>query len=77
MDLPADCVAIPSDRNNNPLASRYSEGPNVVMQMVERTQTRVRFTAQNATAHAACYIGAILSADRETIYWVNETNPLP
>lgn len=75
--LPSDCVAVPSDLNANPLVTRYSVDPSVVMHIVERTNNSIVFEADAESVHTACYIGAVLSNDREEVYWLNESRPLP
>lgn len=47
------------------------------MAIESRTDNEIVFSAANAVSHNASYIGAILSADRTEVFWMNETAPLP
>lgn len=48
-----------------------------VMRIEERSATAITFAAEEASDHSALSIGAIVSADRQTVYWINDTKPLP
>jgi hypothetical protein len=75
--LPADAVAVPMIANDNPLQYRNIADASNMMQMTRLSDTEVIFAATATAEHLTGSIGAILSNDRVTIYWVNETNPLP
>ena len=75
--LPDDVVAVPMIRNDFPLELRYNDRPWNVMTMTRNSSTEVTFGNDVTETHSAISIGAILSNNRETIYWVNETRPLP
>jgi hypothetical protein len=47
------------------------------MTIESRTDNEITFAAGEAAEHVPLYLGAILSADRSTVYWVNNTRPLP
>ena len=76
-NVPSDAVVITSFQNNTPLMYRY-ETDNVSVLPVtivdDNTLTAVGGEHEYGTRR---YPGAILSNDRETIYWVNNTRPLP
>lgn len=76
-ELPDNVVAVPMLNNNDPLQLREIESAANVMRMTRISPTEVEFAASAAAAHTAASIGAILSNDRQAVYWVNETNPLP
>lgn len=75
--LPNDAVATPMISNDSPLEFRDDQQGYNVMSMTRISDTEVQFIAASAVNHSAKSIGAILSADRSMVYWVNETNPLP
>lgn len=74
-NLPSDAIAYLSDRNNNPehffreYPSRYVE-----LSVIDNQNAIATGVAQYAIP---VYLGVICSRDRQTIYWVNETRPLP
>lgn len=67
-----------SDSNNDPLRNRYAASDTVVEKITARDETQISFATDTSHAYGiATYLGAIYSEDRQTIYWVNETRPLP
>lgn len=72
--LPQDAVAVPMSIGGDPLQYRYIQDTGVVMRLVSATTTTASFATGVTASHSASTIGAILSADREKVYWVNETN---
>lgn len=76
--IPSDAVGVMSEFNNDPLNRKDTTSPIYVLNIVEKTGNRMILRAGGSADHSTpFYLGAILSADRETIYWVNETKPLP
>lgn len=75
--LPENAIAVPMINNSEPLQFRYNELGYNVMTMNRMSNTEVQFESTTIADHSPKSIGAILSQDRETIYWVNTTNPLP
>ena len=78
LSIPADALGIWSSMNDDPLHNRYNETPynrSVIVNQTDNLLTIQYPESHNATV--ARYLGAIVSADRETVYWVNETRPLP
>lgn len=64
--------------NTNPLQYRNSVQPYQVFDIVEKTDTYLKVKQRSVAQHSSNnYLGGLLSNDRETIYWTNETNPLP
>lgn len=64
--------------NGNPLGNRYSQDDFVVFDIVSKTDDEMTLRCRELITHGApVYFGAILSNDREEIYWVNTTRPLP
>ena len=81
-DLPADAVAIAMRDNDNPLEFldipyTPDERRHAIMTIIERTDTTMTMACEVASEHGALSIGAITSADRQVVYWVNDTRPLP
>lgn len=63
--------------NDQPLGYRNIYLPETIMDIVERTNTRIFLRARAEALHAVSSIGALVSADRSIVYWINETRPLP
>lgn len=78
LDIPPDAVGVWSDTNADPLVYRNSDltyNRSVIVGKTDNTMTLQYPETHQATV--ARYLGAIVSADRETVYWVNDTRPLP
>lgn len=77
-DIPSDAIGIFANNNEIPLSYRYTEDDGLIYDMVPVSETIVRFVCRAASpAHSRNFLGAIVSANREEVYWVNNTNPLP
>lgn len=77
-DLPSDAVGLVSTSNNDPLREINSTLTSVILPLDVLSNTSL--IAEHAEIHSIrvpFYVGAIVSADRQTIYWVNDTKPLP
>lgn len=68
---------VESQNNDTPLMYRQTEAAALIASVVERGDGYIRFANNLSSGRGACYLGAILSADRQTVYWVNNTRPLP
>ena len=78
LGIPVDAVGVPSSDNNDPLRSRNTMVETSVMTIVSRTDTTMLIRANGSVQHQnPLYLGALLSGDREIVYWVNDTAPLP
>ena len=75
--MPSDIVGVPSINNAEPLMNRYNTSTSVVMKVVNRTDTEMEFATDIASSHGNTYFGGILSANREVVYWMNDSKPLP
>lgn len=76
--IPSDALGIQAAVNDDPLHYRNSVSGNYLCDIVTKTETEMVLqlrTPGNAPANR--FLGGILSADRATEYWVNNTNPLP
>lgn len=64
--------------NDNPLQFRYTTEGTQMYGIDSKTDTLMEMSQVITSQHGLnVYLGAILSADRETIYWINDTEPLP
>lgn len=73
-----DAIGVVAFANDTPLQNRYTESETRITNVTSVTNNVV--TLEQAAEHSLAspyYLGAIVSQDRETIYWVNETRPLP
>lgn len=78
LDLPDNAVGVMSTNNDNPLMLRDNHGVNNNYRIVSKTREElVMEQIQMGTHDTPNYLGGILSEDRTTVYWVNETKPLP
>lgn len=77
LGIPSDAVAIPSADNDTPTAYINVDRPDFTGLIVEQTNTMIKFSASESNVHDRGYLGCIVSADRQTIYWINESRPLP
>ena len=76
--IPDDAIGIASYDNEDPLQNRYSdEGYNLQDVIVESDGSMYTQYISSHRLNENMYLGAIVSNDRETVYWVNETRPLP
>lgn len=77
-DIPNDAIGVSAIDNDNPLEFLQNTNPSGLVSIAEKTQNRMTFTQSTEYVHTyGAYLGAIVSADRNTIYWVNNTKPLP
>lgn len=76
--IPNDAIGIAATNNNNPLLYLGSMNATFLMRISEKNDNLIKMTQDEAHSHGgSVYLGAIVSADRQTIYWVNTTQPLP
>lgn len=76
--LPSDAIGVYSTRNGEPLYNRYSENLANIGNVVIDTGAKMSVVMDKVHSYgSAHYLGGIVSRDRETVYWVNETAPLP
>lgn len=76
--IPSDAVAIIANDNDAPLRFRYSKEVWASLGLVSKDDSNMSFEfAEPHVFSAQVYIGAIVSADRTQLYWLNNTKPLP
>lgn len=73
--IPNDAVGIVALDNNNPLYYQHAVAQ-YTFPIVRKTDTEIELSNSTTMNHDS-YLGAIVSSDRETVFWVNETRPLP
>ena len=76
--IPNDAVGLFAFQNAVPLTYKDTSNPALMYEIVSKTDSEMvlRCLSPN-TGHGNNYLGGIVSADRQTIFWVNDTNPLP
>lgn len=73
-----DAMGIFSSKNDEPLRFRYSGDPSFFFDVVDKSFGSITLRPRiEVTHHVAGYLGAIISKDRNVVFWVNETRPLP
>jgi hypothetical protein len=78
LTLPDDVIVIISDDNDNPLKYLNDTRSLYRVGLVMRTNDHMLFEQDTTHGYStSSYMGAIVSSDRRTVYWVNESKPLP
>lgn len=76
--IPDNAVGILARANDNPLEFIETDNPINLFSISQKTDTQLTMSPVQLITHTIdSYLGAIVSEDRQTIYWVNDTNPLP
>lgn len=76
--IPADAVGVMSRLNDEPLENLNSSVRAFLYRIDASTKKEMTLVQESEQALSAnTYLGAIVSNDRQTVYWVNETKPLP
>ena len=76
--VPNDAVGVWAISNDDPLAFRNSQDNANTFDVIVGSDNLLTCVPRVLYTHSVPnYLGAILSADRQTVYWVNETRPLP
>lgn len=76
--IPGDAVGILANRNDNPLEFIDNLNPIFYTKVVDRSDERLVLVQSDSSSYVSPYfLGAIVSSDRRTVYWVNRSNPLP
>lgn len=71
-------LGIFSRDNDNPLERLNSTTNEFLFSLDIVSDSQMTATCKEPNRHSdANYLGAIVSSDRQTIYWVNDTKPLP
>lgn len=76
--IPNDAVVVFSSNNDDPLMNRYSNDRWVLGKIASVSETIITTTQDDPhDVGGAFYLGALVSQDRETVYWENTMRPLP
>lgn len=76
--IPGDAVGVTAADNNDPLAGKDNDSPGWLYEIQTKNDNQiVLHQVAEATHNIPTYLGAIVSADRQTVYWTNDTEPLP
>lgn len=76
--IPTDAVGVLSSDNARPLMHRDVTDASLVMNVESVDTCNLTLSQDSPHQHSlARYLGAILSADRQTVLWENTTQPLP
>lgn len=76
--IPDDAIGVYANNNNDPSSFVDRDDDSFFFDIVSKSSTFMVLQAKAAVEHAANnYLGTIVSADKSTVYWVNETRPLP
>lgn len=76
--IPDDALGIVAFSNDTPLEYINEHSDYGLYGITRKNKTEMTLTQKKTGANAQpSYLGAIVSADRQTIYWTNNTRPLP
>lgn len=76
--IPDDAVGVLAISNNNPLQFRTAADAAFTFHVGNHSDVLIEMVADAQMSHGSnIYLGGIVSANRQEIYWVNETQPLP
>lgn len=73
-----DAIGVIAFNNDEPLLYQNTTVANRLFDIEVLDDTKAIARGREGAPHSgASYLGGIVSADRQTVYWVNETKPLP
>ena len=76
--IPEDAVGLYALSNAEPLSFINTTDETLLYDVKSVGSGRLELVAREVAVHGVRnYLGAIVSNDRQTIYWVNNTRPLP
>lgn len=77
-DIPSNAVGLFADDNDAPLGHLGSSVQAYYYDITAKTDTAMNLVARDPKdVLPANYLGAIVSNDGSTVYWVNNSRPLP
>ena len=75
--IPEDALGILARSNDDPLEFRYLNNSSDLYSITSKSSTEMILVQQNTAQHSVdTYLGAIVSNDRNVVYWVNNSKPL-
>ena len=76
--IPDDAVGVLAYDNNNPEQYKTTQSNYNLYKITAKTKETLNLEQVEVAPHSQPnYLGCIVSADRQTTYWVNDTKPLP
>lgn len=76
--IPDNAVGVGSQGNDEPLDHQYTEFGSWIYDIESKTPTEMVLKQRAVAQHASpSYLGAILSQDREVVFYQNDSKPLP
>lgn len=76
--IPSNALGVIALQNDAPDVYKDTDRQDWLFDIVEKTSTTMTLRQKVDAGHeVVTYLGAIVSADRQTTYWVNNTKPLP
>lgn len=75
--IPSDAIVLFSSSNDAPLVWRYRQGAEYYAPINIVNDEEVQFESIEVQYAVPIYASAIVSEDRQTVYWINNTRPLP
>lgn len=76
--IPNNIVGIMGLSNDEPLSLKDTTILAYVCNVIEKTDNKIVFAVDSVHQYSVRgYLGGIVSDDRQTVYWVNNTKPLP
>lgn len=75
--LPDDIIGVLSYDNDNPLNGLKTTALGYYCELVSKNNNTMVFSSLYSAVHPAIYLGALVDKNRTTIYWINESKPLP
>lgn len=76
--VPSNAIGLIATDNNNPLELIEATSPAVILSVGQNTDTAMSLLNDSShTLNEPSYLGAIVSNDRQVVYWVNQSRPLP
>ena len=76
--IPDNAVGVIAFDNDKPLENIDAEYAYWLFDITEKSEGEMTLLQRQPTAHSvSSYLGAVVSVDRQTLYWVNNTKPLP
>ena len=77
--IPNDAVLVMSNDNDDPMKFKDRlDFSNFISNLETRSEGYLKYSQIESYDHGTpCYAAIIVSPDRNTVYWVNTTKPLP
>ena len=78
LQIPDNAIGIIASDNDNPTENIDTSDANFEFRIKEKASNVITFEHIGPSLFSRnYYLGVIVSADRQVVYWVNDTKPLP